>query len=131
MSIRYNLLGIPKTLDEFVDKIKIGEQTHIDVITASYYDNYWNCYIRLQADKSQFNFKKDKWCGDFGATYNTVQRMMLEESIKVAEILQGLNFITTINGEVLNQAREKLSIYLQRERESASSENRPIETNTY
>lgn len=116
MTLIYNLFGIPRTFEEFVDKVRKSEQTQVDVVTWSYYDSHFNCYVELQAGETRLNLKKEKWYGDFVDNVHTIQRILLEKAIEAGEKLGNFGLQAIINGELIDKARERVNVYVNRER---------------
>lgn len=122
MSIAYKLFGIPKTFDEFVDKVKRRGKTQVDVFLGAYnagglaplFD--YHCYVGLQSGKTKLKLNEHIH-ERLGLLYRTrigkaeVEQAALKEAVETAEKLQGLGLEATINGEPIAKAREDIPQY--------------------
>jgi len=123
MSIAYKLLGIPRTFDEFVDKVKRRGDNQVDVVLEAYDDeggfggmfNY-HCVVGVQAGKTRLRLNEHTHMR-LGHLYHTVigkaevEQASLKEAVETAEKLKNLGLEATINGEPVDKAREGIMQY--------------------
>lgn len=123
MSIAYKLLGIPRTFDEFIDKVKRGGDNQVDVVLAAYDDEVgfggmvnYHCVVGVQAGKTRLRLKEHTHMR-LGHLYHTVigkaevEQASLKEAIETAEKLKNLGLEATINGEPIDKVREGITHY--------------------
>ena len=125
MSIAYKLLGIPRTFDEFVDKVKRRGDSQVDVVLVAYDDEgglgfggLWNyhCVVGLQSRKTRLRLNEHIHVR-LGHLYHTVigkaevEQASLKEAVETAEKLKNLGLETTINGEPIDKTREGIAQY--------------------
>lgn len=120
MSIRYSLFGIPKNLDEFIDKA-IKEIKNVNITVENYEDerttngilpNY-NTYVQVQTDSFSLRLKKYSYerRGDLIETVKgkvKIEKSALEEGIRTAEKLEGLSLKVTLNNQPIEKAKKIL-----------------------
>ena len=121
MSLAYKLLGIPRTFDEFVDKVKRRGDSQVDVVFEAYNDedgfgrmfNY-HCIVGVQAGKTRVRLNEHTHMR-LGHLYHTmigkteVEQASLKEAVETAEKLKNLGLEATINGEPIDKAREGIA----------------------
>jgi len=128
MTIAYKLLGIPRTFDEFVDKVKRSRNNKVDIAVRKY-NSYptpfnivpWNrsVVVRLETGKIRTKLKT--------YTYNThrgrkdlfdvvigkakIEQTGLQYALEVAEKLQKHELELTINGNSIENIKEVIIKY--------------------
>lgn len=108
MTIRYKILGIPKTFDEFIDRIKRNGQTQVNITTwANYVGSSYYFFVKLQAGKTRLKNKSKWYATSFIDSYSTAQRILLEDAIEKGQKLQSLGLEIAINGESIDKTRER------------------------
>ncbi len=125
MTIIYKLFGIPKTFDEFVDKMKRRGDNQVDVILGEYNKGVgvgglfdYNCIVSIKAGKTRLKLNEHTYLMGVGGFYSTqiglaeVRQATLKDLIETAEKLQGLKLEATINGKSIDEAREAINQYL-------------------
>ena len=123
MSIRYKLFGIPKTFNEFVDKITKKGNNQVDVILTDYNDEesldgiFDHHYLMgIQAGKTKLLIKEFSYLESENLYTNklnkyNLKRDFLKEAVKTAEKLQYFSLEATINGFSINGTKEKIDEY--------------------
>lgn len=121
MSLAYTLLGIPRTFDEFVDKLKRRGGNQVDVILGAYDDDggfggifNYHCVVGLQAGKTVLRLN-ERTHARSGNLYDTVigkaevEQATLKEAVETAEKLQSIGLEATVNGRPVGETREALA----------------------
>lgn len=123
MSIAYKLLRIPRTFDEFVDKVKNRGGSQVDVVLTAYDDmggfagmfNY-HCIVRVQSGRTRLKLKEHTHART-GHLFHTligkaeVEQASLREAVETAEKLRNLGLEATVNGEPVDKARAAIAQY--------------------
>lgn len=122
-SIICKLVGIPKTFDEFVSKIKKKGHNEVNVTIVSYNEDLcggraltYTHAIGVQAGKTKLKLNKHTYIrtGNLSASIigkAKVGQDALKEAIEIAEKLKGLGFEATICDISIDEAREDLPKY--------------------
>lgn len=118
MSIAYKLFGVPRTFDEFIDKVKRRGDSQVDVTLVHYDDGKWNyhCIVGVQARKTKLRLHRHTHIR-LGDLYHTVidkaeiQKASLKEAVETAEKLKVLGLEATISGKPIDQAIEAINQY--------------------
>lgn len=128
MTIAYKLFGIPRTFDEFVDKVKRKGDNKVDVILGEenkgglyggLFD--YNCIVSIKSGKTRLKLNEHTYLMGVGGFESTqiglaeVRQATLKDLIETAEKLQSLNLEATINGKPIDEAREAINQYIKSE----------------
>lgn len=121
MSLRYRLFGIPKTLDEFIEKIRNRGMNEIDV-TAGAYDSdagighlpSFHCCVGLKAGRihifhKEFTHRRQGYLFDTVIGKAEIQKEGLGEAIEIAKKLTDMGFRVTINGHSIVECQTEIS----------------------
>ena len=122
MSITYKLFGVPKTFEEFVDKV-YKEKSKIDVSAEGNLElNFftYDCSYRiiLKTKNSKLKLYKFKW----KEMYFNSPRLPIETNfqysvlfniLNTAKRLRDLNLEVLINGEPFDNAKEKYEKHIE------------------
>jgi hypothetical protein len=121
MSIAYALFGIPRTFDEFIDKVKRKGLPQVDVRLGKYDSEgayLWDthCVVGVQAGSTQLALREfvHVRMGDLQATrigLAETERDSLQEAIAIAEKVQGLGLEATVVGQPIGQAKQDVVEY--------------------
>jgi uncharacterized short protein YbdD (DUF466 family) len=113
------LLGIPRTFDEFVAKVKRRGDNQVDVTLEAYDDERgygYHCVVGVQAGKTKLRLNEHThW--RLGHLYHTVieiakvEQASLREAIETAEKLKNLGLEATIKGGSVDKAWEGIAQY--------------------
>lgn len=115
MSISYKLFGIPKTIDEFVTKVKKNGNNKVDVILRSqmipglFGDINYKIFVSLTSGKTILPLNKYSYSISGFETFKSgafeTGETAIRESIEIAEKLQTVGLEATICGKSIDQAR--------------------------
>lgn len=114
MTILYKLFGVPRTLDEFIDRIKKEGYNQVDVTLTTYDDDTlwtgpaYHGVVGVKSGKRKLILEKDLrpslgFCENISRSQ--LEQKSLKKAIETAEKLQECGLEATINSEPVNKSK--------------------------
>jgi len=120
MSILYRLLGIPRILDEFVDKVKRRGDSQVDVTIETATDSWgcdpgWNVFytVGVRAGGTRLRLNRFTHCTagldiDILIKEANVTRDYLNKAVETAKRIQRYGLKATIEGKPIERKEEAI-----------------------